>query len=184
MFRFLKKTGEILSAGMKAFAGIQPEDSMGAGAGKVAVIAAKRTVYVMADYWLAGLCAALNILLKAMEIPLIWAFLMMWGVNIVIAGVFIGFWAQTGHDVSLGEDLRRATDAIHEQSKFAGYLAVGGVILQAAVWSGPEQVVIFFRKEIGGMSKMTIVMIFLTALQTSVWMYLYRTGYDTVSKLF
>jgi hypothetical protein len=184
MLGHLRKTGGIVSAGMKAFAGIKDGDSVGVGAGKVALIAAKRTVYVIADYWLAALCAALNIALKALDVRLLYAFIAMWVINIFIAGVFLVIYARTGQDISLGEDLRRATDAIHEKSRLAGYLTVFGVILQAAVWSGPEQVVIYFRKEIGGMPRMVVVMLFLTALQTSVWMYLYRAGYDSISQLF
>ena len=179
----LKKTGGIVAEGMKAFADIKDGDSVGVGTGKVALIAAKRTAYIFADYWLAALCAALNIALKAWDIRLLYAFIAMWGVNISIAGVFLVIYAKTGHDISLGEDLRRATDAIHLKSRRAGYLAVIGVILQAAVWSGPEQVVIFFRKEIGSMPRMVAVMLFLTVVQTVVWMYLYRTGYDAVSGL-
>ena len=183
MLGHLRKTGGILAEGMKAFADIKAGDSAGVGAGKVALIAAKRTVYLIADYWLAALCAALNIALKVMEVRLLYAAIAMWGINIFIAGVFLVIYAKTGHDISLGEDLRRASDAIHKKSRLAGYLAVIGVILQAAVWSGPEQVVIFFRKEIGGMPRMVAVMLFLTAVQTGVWMYLYRTGYDSISQL-
>jgi hypothetical protein len=183
MLGHLRKTGGIIAEGMKAFADIKAGDSVGVGAGKVALIAAKRTVYIVADYWLAALCAALNILLKTLEVRLLYAFIAMWGINILIAGVFLAIYAKTGHDISLGEDLRRASDAIHKKSKFAGYLAMLGVILQAAVWSGPEQVVIFFRKEIGCMTRMVAVMLFLTVLQTGAWMYLYRTGYDAVTGL-
>ncbi|NVN91193.1 MAG: hypothetical protein HXX11_11400 [Desulfuromonadales bacterium] len=179
----LRKTCGIVSDGMKAFADIKPGDSVGVGARKVALIAAKRTAYIIADYWLAALCAALNIALKALGVRLLYAFFTMWSVNIVIAGVFLAIYAKTGHDLSLGEDLRRASDAIHEKSRLAGCLAFTGVMLQAAVWSGPEQVVIFFRKEIGSMSRMVAVMLFLTALQTGAWMYLYRTGYDAVTGL-
>jgi hypothetical protein len=180
---FLRKTAGIISAGMKAFAGIKAGDSVGVGSGKVALIAVKRTVYYIADYWLAALCAAMNIALKAWGVRILYAFIAMWLINILIAGVFLIIYARTGHDISLGEDLRRASDAIHEKSRVAGYLAMLGVILQAAVWSGPEQVVIFFRKEIGTMPRMVSVMLFLTVFQTGVWMYLYRTGYDTVSGL-
>jgi hypothetical protein len=179
----MRKTAGIVSEGMKAFADIQEGDSIGVGAGKVALIAGKRTVYLFADYWLAALCAALNIALKASEVPLLSAFFTMWSVNILIAGVFLVIYARTGHDISLGEDLRRASDAIHKQSRSAGYLAMLGVILQAAVWSGPEQVVIFFRKEIGSMPRMVAVLLFLTVLQTVAWMFLYRSGYDTVTGL-
>jgi len=179
----LRKTGLIIAEGMKAFADIKTGDSVGVGAGKVALIAGKRTVYIIADYWLAALCAALNIALKALEVPLLYAFFAMWGVNILIAGIFLVIYARTGHDISLGEDLRRASDAIHRKSRRAGYLAMFVVVLQAAVWSGPEQVVIFFRKEIGTMPRMVAVMLFLTVLQTVAWMYLYRTGYDAVTGL-
>lgn len=184
MLGHLKKGYGIFTEGMKAFANIDADDSVAVGAGKIALIAAKRTVYVIADYWLAALCAALNIALKALKIRLLYAFIAMWGINILIAGVFLVIFARTGHDISLGEDLRRASDAIHKKSRLAGYFAVFGVIVQAAVWSGPEQVVIFFRKEIGGMPRMVAVMLFLTAIQTGVWMYLYRTGYDSISQLF
>jgi hypothetical protein len=180
----LRKTGGIIAEGMKAFADIKDGDSVGVGTGKVALITAKRTVYVIADYWLAALCAALNIALKALDVRLLYAFITMWGVTILIAGIFLAIYARTGHDISLGEDLRRALDAIHQKSKLAGYLAMFGVIVQATVWSGPEQVVIFFQKEIGGMPRMVAVMLVLTAFQTSFWMYLYRTGYDNIAKLF
>ena len=179
----LKKTVGIISEGLKAFADIDAADSARVGAGKVALIAAKRTVYVVADYWLAALCAAANIALKVLDVRLLFAFIAMWCINILIAGIFLAIYARTGHDISLGADLRRASDAIHAKSRLAGYLAMLGVIAQAAVWSGPEQVVIFFRKEIGGMTRMVAVMLFLTIIQTGVWMYLYRTGYDTVNGL-
>jgi len=180
---YLRKTFGVFAEGMRAFAGIEAEDSVSVGSGKVALIAAKRAVYTIADYWLAALCAAMNIVLKAWGVPLLYAFMVMWLVNIVIAGVFMVIFARTGHDISLGVDLRRASDAIHAKSRLAGYFTMLGVILQAAVWSGPEQVVIFFRKEIGAMPRMVAVMLLLTALQTGVWMYLYRTGYDTVAKI-
>lgn len=85
---------------------------------------------------------------------------------------------KTGHDVSLGEDLRRGVDAIHEKSLIAGRLSMLGIIIQAAVWSGPEQIVIFFKKEIGSTIGMVMVMLLLTAIQTVAWMFLYRSGYD------
>ncbi len=122
MLGHLKKTGGIISAGMKAFADIKAGDSVAVGAGKVALIAAKRTVYVLADYWLAALCAALNIALKALEIRLLYAFITMWSANILIAGVFLVIYARTGHDISLGEDLRRASDAITRNQDWPGTL--------------------------------------------------------------
>lgn len=109
-----------------------------------------------------------------------YAFVVMWTINIVIAGGFLAIYVKIGHDVSLGEDLRRGVDAIHKKSWIVGRLSMLGVIIQAAVWSGPERIVIFFKKEIGSTFGMVIVMLFLTAIQTIVWMYVYRTGYDLV----
>lgn len=184
MFRIFKTITTIFSAGAKGIADIKDGDSISVGARKLAVIAAKRTVYIFVDYWLAGLCAMLIVGLKVLEVPLFYAYIITWGVSILIAGVFLVIYARTGHDISLGEDLRRATDAIHKKSKCAGYLSLFGVIMQATVWSGPEQIVIFFKKEIGSMPKMVAVMLCLTALQSGVWMYIYRLGYDSISQLF
>jgi len=181
IYAFVKKGGAISAAATKAFAGIQTGDGVAVGAGKVALAAIKRTVYTVADYWLAALCAAANIALKARGVELLYAFLVMWFINIVIAAIFLGIYLKTGQDLSLGKDLRRAVDAIYGQSRFAGYLSLIGVLLQAAVWSGPEQCIIFFRKEIGGTIRMVIVLFFLTAIQTSIWMYLYRTGYHMIA---
>lgn len=139
------------------------------------------SLMAIADYWLVALCAAINIALKALEVPLLYAFIGMWLIDIMIAGVFLAVYAKTGHDISLGEDLRRATDAMHKKSKIAGYLSMLSVIAQATFWSGPEQVVIFFRKEIGCMPRMVGGMVFLSAIQAAAWMYLYRTGYDLLA---
>lgn len=70
MLGYLRKTVGIFGEGMKAFAGIKAGDSVGAGTGKVALIVIKRTIYTFADYWLAALCAAANIALKAWGLSL------------------------------------------------------------------------------------------------------------------
>lgn len=180
----VKNIAYIAGEAAKAFADIKPDDSVNVSSGKIAIVAFKRVIYLTADYWLAGLCATVNIALKIWETQLLYAFIIMWSLNIIIVGVFIAIYVKTGHDISLGEDLRRASDTIHEKSRIAGYITTLGVVIQAVFWSGPEQIVIFFRKEIGSMLKMVAVMLFLTAIQTVIWMFLYRTGYDNISGIF
>lgn len=166
----------------KAFFGIKDGEGATVGSKKVGWMAIKRIAYTIADYWLAGLCAAANIALKIWGVPIFWAFVVMWGINIVIAMVFFATYVKTGVDVSLGEDLRRAVDAVHSKSKLAGYISMLGVIFQAIFWSGPEQIVIFFQKEIGGRWRSVVAIFVLTAIQTAIWMFLYRAGYDLVVK--
>lgn len=165
---------------VKAFFNIHEKDCAEDVGMKVSGTLLKRIGYAIADYWLAGLCAAANIALKVYGTPLGWAFAVMWAINIVIAGVFFAIYVKSDIDVSLGRDLRRAVDVVHGKSKWLGYASVFGVLFQAIYWSGPEQLVIFFQKEIGSRLRSVLVLFFLTALQTVIWMYLYRTGYEVL----
>lgn len=181
MSRIGKKIAAFIAACkdiLKAFFGIKEKDGAEESGKKVASTVIRRIIYGVADYWLAIFCAAANIALKVSGISLGYAFIAMWAINIVIAGTFLAIYVKTGHDISLGADLRRGVDAIHEKSRIVGYFSMAVVIFQAAVWSGPEQIVIFFKKEIGSTFGMVAVMLFLTAIQTIVWMALYRSGYD------
>lgn len=165
---------------VKAFFNIHEKDCTEDVGRKVSGTFLKRIGYAIADYWLAGFCAAANIALKAYGTPLGWAFVVMWAINIVIAGVFFAIYVKSDIDVSLGRDLRRAVNVIHAKSKLLGCVSVFGVLFQAVYWSGPEQLVVFFQKEIGSRVRSVVVLFFLTALQTVIWMYLYRTGYDVL----
>ncbi len=150
---------------------------------KVASTVTRRIIYGFADYGVEIFIFSANVALKALGIPLLYAFIAMWIINILVAGIFMMIYFKTGHDVSLGEDLRRGVDAIHKKSLIAGRLSMLGIIIQASVWSGPEQIIIFFKKEIGNTFRMVMVMLFLTAIQTIVWMFIYRSGYDFVKWL-
>jgi len=165
---------------VKAFFNIHEKDDIEDVGMKVSGTFLKRIGYAITDYWLAGLCAAANVALKVYGAPLGWAFAVMWAINIVIAAVFFAIYVKSDIDVSLGRDLRRAVNVIHAKSKLLGYASVFGVLFQAIYWSGPEQLVIFFQKEIGSRLRSVLVLFFLTALQTVIWMYLYRTGYDVL----
>ncbi len=161
-----------------ALFGVGEEDGALTVTAKMAGFAARRFVYIAADYWLMGVSVALVIGMKAMSVEFPSIFLGLWAFDIVIAGAFILFWKRTGIDITLGNDFRRAVDEIHAKSRVAGILAFIVVIAQAAVWSGPEQVIIFFRKEIGSRVVMALVLLGLTAIQAVAWAAVYSLGYE------
>jgi len=166
-----------------AFFNLKKGESIQEKSKKVASTATRRIIYGFADYGIEILVLSTNIVLKALGISLLYAFIVMWIINIMVAGMFMIIYFKTGHDVSLGEDLRRGVDAIHKKSPIASRLLMLEIIIQASVWSGPERIVIFFKKETGNAFRMVMVVLFLTAIQTIVWMFIYRSGYDFVKWL-
>ncbi|QQR65169.1 hypothetical protein IPH92_01130 [Candidatus Kaiserbacteria bacterium] len=165
---------------IRAFFGIENGDDYKKVCRKIVFVGFKRFMYVILDYWLAGITAAANLFLKAYEVDIVLAFMAMLLLNMTICIVFVMTYEKTGVDLSLGVDLRRAVDKIHTESKTAGYFAILIVSIQAIFWSGPEQIVIFFQKELPGW-KRWVALLVLTAIQTVIWMFLWRTGYDVIS---
>ena len=53
-----------------------------------------------------------------------------------------------------------------------------GVVLFAVFWSGPEQVILFFRKEIRSFFRGVVILLVLTAIQSYIWTIIYGLGYD------
>lgn len=187
MFKTVKDLAAKIVALLKdvscAFFNFKEEENAQEKSKKVAGTVARRIIYGFADYGIEVFILAANVALKALGIPLLYAFAVMWIINIAVAGIFMVIYFKTGHDVSLGEDLRRGVDAIHKKSPIASRLLMLEIIIQASVWSGPERIVIFFKKETGNAFRMVMVVLFLTAIQTIVWMFIYRSGYDFVKWL-
>lgn len=165
---------------IRAFLGVVPGDSFQVIVNKVVIVGSKRLTYFILDYWLAGLTGAANVFLKANDVELSIAVIAMWALNFLISYAFVMTYEKTGVDVSLGVELRRAVERIHSESRVAGFLALFGVLFQAVFWSGPEQIVIFFKKELPGWRKWCALLL-LTAIQTVIWMYIWRTGYEVIS---
>ncbi len=181
--RFLVRAAGTSKEVGAALFGIEDAEGAGLAAGKVAGFSARRLAYVVADYWLMGISAALVISLKALGHEFALIFLALWSFDLVVAASFLVLWDRTGIDLTLGEDFRRAANVIHGKSPVAGYLTFAVVIAQATFWSGPEQVAIFFRQEIGSRHRMAIVLIALTAMQAALWAAVYSLGYESASEL-
>jgi hypothetical protein len=134
-----------------------------------------------ADYGLSLLSAALVAAMKARGFSFAPTFVALWAFDLAAAGFFIVFYYRTGEDLSLGEDFRRAVDTVHEKSRLIGWVAMALVIGRAIFWTGPERVIIFFRKEIGTTFRVIVTLLILTALQAIIWTVLYGLGYELLS---
>ena len=177
------KTAASVVAVLKAFFGIRDEDGVTSGAGKVISTVCRRVLYTIADYWLAALSAVLVIAMKSYGFSFVQTFLVLWLFDFVVAGVFVVLYEKTGKDLTLGGDYRRGVDVLFKKSKTAGILSFILTLLYAAVWSGPEYVVIFFRKEIATRSRLVLVLIFLAVVQAAFWTWVYSLGFESVSAL-
>lgn len=148
---------------------------------KVAKLIARRVAYLIADYWLAVLCGAMVAAMMVYHCSFLEIFIAVWIFDILCAGGFTVFYLKTGQDLSLGEDMRRAINAIHRTSRIAAYLSSALLIIWAAVWNGPEKVVAFWRKEVPSVHGMTLIIVLFSAPQALFWAAFYALSYDLVA---
>ncbi|NTW15150.1 MAG: hypothetical protein HGA38_02130 [Candidatus Moranbacteria bacterium] len=167
----------------RAFFRIRKGDGAVVGGVRVATAAIKRTAYVVADYWLAILSAWIVGFLTYRGLGFWQIALVMWVYDLVVAFVFLYANEKSGHDITLAESFRRAVDELHRHSKFTGMLVLLGVVLRATIWDGPEQVVIFFRKELRTMFRMSALLVLITSGQAIFWTWIYGLGFEGVSEL-
>lgn len=183
MARLISKIVALVAAVFKAFFGIREEDNISSGSKKVAVTTARRILYVVVDYWATFACAALVGLLNYWEWTFMWIVIATWVFDFTVATIFMVVSEKSGQDITLGESFRRAADVIHSAHKIAGYLTFAYLNVKATIWDGPEQVVIFFKKEIGSMARMTWCLVGLTLVQGLFWAWVYSLGYESVSEV-
>lgn len=168
--------GEVL----KAFFNFKKDEGLLIKGEKTADTAIRQATYIGLDYGLWFVSVGIFTTLKLLGYSSPWIFSALWAYDFVVAGILIVFYEKTGKDLSLGEDLRRATDMIHKKSRLAGYVAMTPIVIRGIFWTGPEKIITFFRKEIGTVVRVTIVLLVLTAIQALVWTTLYGLGYGLV----
>ena len=165
---------------LKSFFNFKTEEGALANGARVANTAARFGTYVAIDYGLWFVSIGIYTTAKTIGLSFFWIFVAIWVYEFIVAGAFIVFYTRTGEDLSLGVDFRRAMDTIQEKSRLAGYLAMAPIIVRAIVWTGPEKIVTFFRKEIGTVPRTIAVLLALTAIQALIWTVLYELGYGLV----
>lgn len=174
---------ETIIKATKAFFEIGDGDNIVSKSKKVGVVVAKRTAYVAIDYWTAFLCAGLVSILKFWEYGFVQIFFVTWAYDFTIAIIMLIISIKSGHDITLGEAFRRAADVIHSSHKIAGRATFGSLTLKATIWDGPEQIAIFFKKELATIPRMIGLIFFLTIIQGAFWSWVYSLGYDSVYEL-
>ncbi|MFA5993404.1 MAG: hypothetical protein WC823_00425 [Parcubacteria group bacterium] len=170
----------VIKEATREFFQIVEDDSHEEMAASVRMTLRQRAWYVAMDYWAVfacmGVVAVLNYFkrdfIEVVMATAVYDFLVAWG--------FMIYSLRTGKDVTFGNGYRRAIDVIHRESKIVGYLGMVVLNAKATIWDGPEQVPIFFKKEIGGFGGMTLVLVFLAAIQGLFWAWLYSYGYESV----
>lgn len=163
---------------LESFLGFKEEDGLREKGIKTADFAVRRAIYLGIDYGLILLSLLIGVTMKALGFSLLGMFIALWIFDFVVAGFFVVIYEVTGKDLSLGEDFRRATDTINGRSRVAGLLTTLGVIFIGIVWTGPEKVITFFRKEIGTTGRLVTVLTTLTAIQAFLYAALYNFAYD------
>ncbi len=162
----------------KAFFDIQEEDQLGEAVEKIGNKIELRLWYFILDYWLAALFGALVIGMIAAGFRPLTIFFTGWAFDFVVAMYFVIHERISGTDISLGSDYRRALDVLRTRRKLAWSIAIVGILAKASVWDGPEQIVMFFRKEISTWVRVSVVIALLAALQAAFWQMLWSLGYD------
>jgi len=169
---------------LKSFLNIKKGDGFLKKGKKTIDLIIRRALYFVADYGLTVVSVSIFTAMKALEFPFLWTFVSLWAFDFVVAGAFIVVFEKTGKDLSLGVDFRRATDTINGRSRLAGFVTTVWIIFLSIVWTGPEKIITFFRKEIGTIHRLVMVLIALTVIQSFIWTILYGVGYSLVTKLF
>lgn len=157
---------------------IRKEDSLLEKGKNAGGLLARFGTYVYLDTFLALVTPAIVIAVKSYGLSFVWAFCGVWIYGFVVAWAFIQSFDSTGVDLSVGTDLRRAQDTLRARSPVASVLAMTVLVFKWSFWTGPEQVVIFFRKELNTTFRVVIVLLILTAIQSFFWAGLYSLGYD------
>lgn len=145
-------------------------------------LVARFSTYVYIDTVVAFGTPAIVGATKLFDLSFVWAFVGVWIYGFAIAWMFVQAFDTTGVDLSVGTDLRRAQDTLREGSRIASVLSMAILVFKWSFWTGPEQVVIFFRKELNTTLRVIIVLLLITAIQSFFWAGLYSLGYDGYEK--
>ena len=106
-------TAEVL----EAFLNFKKEDGLLTKGVKAIDVSVRQVTYIAADYGLWFVSVGIFTTMKILGFSFPWIFVALWAYDFVVAGAFVLLYEKTGKDLSLGEDFRRATDAIHKKSR-------------------------------------------------------------------
>lgn len=168
---------------LSAFLDFKEEDGSRERGIKAIDLVARRVAYFVMDHGITAASISIGVAMKAQGFSLLAMFGVLWAFDFVVAIPFVAIYETTGKDLSHGVDLRRAADTMERKSWLLGFLTKLWFTLLSIVWFGPERVITFFRKEIGTIRRVIVILVTLTAVQSFLWAALYSFAYDLVAKL-
>jgi hypothetical protein len=174
---------------LKAFFGINDSDTIASRAKKLSKLTIGRTIYAVADYWVAALLGAMIIYMKAYEYSYTAIILATWLYDFVFAVFFwiVSDWSK--NDFTFGEAYRRAGNKMSAtNNKFVGKILFAMTALwvsfKAIIWDGPEAIVIFYKDELKTVSRTIITLIILSGIQALFGAWLYTSIYKVWTVIF
>ncbi|MCW1888631.1 MAG: hypothetical protein KIH67_003710 [Candidatus Moranbacteria bacterium] len=163
-----------------AYLNIDEEDTKEEKVEKVEDVVSASLSYFIHDWWMAIVFGALMVALNALHLHFGWIFLFGWVYDIICAVYFVILDHKKGIDLTLGSNTRRSLDVLKTKSRPIWILVLSGIFSKAAVWDGPERVVMIFRKELNTWWRVSVIVMLLAALQAAFWQAFWTWGYETV----
>lgn len=181
---WIKAAIHFIAEVLESFLNFKEGDGLREKGVKTSDLVARRIVYFAVDYSITIVSVSIGVAMKVLGFSLLAMFGILWIFDFVVAGLFVAIYEMTEKDLSLGVDFRRAVDTMNKKSRPLALLTTLGITFLAIVWTGPEKIITFFRKEIGTIERLIAVLMVLTAIQAFLWAALYSFAYDLVAKLF
>lgn len=169
-----------LKEATREFFQIFEDDDSEEAISSVKITLKQRAWYILMDYWAVFACIGVVALMNYFERSFVETAIVTAIYDFIVAFGFMMYSLKTGKDVTFGEGYRRAIDVIHRESKIIGYLGMVVLNAKATIWDGPEQVPMFFQRELCGLVNMTALLVVLAAIQGMFWAWLYSYGYESV----
>lgn len=167
---------------VSSFFGIKKKDKAGDITLKISGIAFRWSSYYLIDWGIFILMGLIAVVLKSYNTPGKAIFIILWIIEIAIAGSFVIIYKETKIDITMGEAFRNSVDTLWLKSKIAGVIAIIVLALKFLLWDGSERALMFLDKETPTLLKKTILIVVVAGIKMAVWTKLYLLGYDTVGK--
>ncbi len=145
---------------------------------KIVEFVFKRARYYVLDALLTLGSLGVVVVMKEYGFSFLWTFIAVWAYDFLVAAGFVVKYHVSGEDLSLGKDYRRAVDAAAKRSKLLWLTGMLLANVQAVFWTGPEQIVAYYRKELGTFARMYLALVPLSAVQAVFWAVAYGAGYE------
>ena len=167
---------------MKAFLGMKEQEAIlsAQGAKKAGILVVSRFCYGLLDYIIAGGLGVVVVWMNSIDCSNGEILMATFLYDLMASYLFYFLSDKSGYDITLGNSLRRAADAMFRNGIFGrilGGLLLLGVSVKAIIWEGPEVICFLFRKELNTRPMFHVAMICLSFLQAIFGSWLYTTGY-------